>query len=82
MVLLSVTLTRIERTKTFPLNNWNDLFIVGDFGLVSHYNGSSWKHYDMSLPNANFYSVSVKGNTVAAVGQDGNNAVITIGRRN
>ncbi|MCL6098919.1 MAG: glucosyl transferase [Bacteroidetes bacterium] len=63
-------------------NNWNDLFIVGDFGLVSHYNGSSWKHYDMSLPNANFYSVSVKGNTVAAVGQDGNNAVITIGRRN
>ena len=63
-------------------NNWNDLFIVGDFGLVSHYNGSSWKHYNMSLPTANFYSVSVKGNIVAAVGQDGDNAVITIGRRN
>jgi hypothetical protein len=62
-------------------NDWNDLFVVGDFGLVSHFNGITWEHYNIGLPMANLYSVSVKGNVVTAVGQDGSKAVVIVGRR-
>lgn len=62
-------------------NNWNDVVIVGDFGLVSHFNGLTWKHYNIELPLTNFYSVSIKRNMVTAVGQNGNEAVIIVGRR-
>lgn len=62
-------------------NAWNNVFTVGDFGLVSHFNGSTWKHYNVNLPMANFYSVSIKENMVTAVGQNGDKAVILIGKR-
>ena len=65
-------------------NSYNDIMVVGSQGEVLHYNGNSWKSFrdQTSLGYGNYYSVSVKGNTVVAVGQDGDNAVITIGRRN
>ena len=50
----------------------NDIFIVGDFGLVSHFNGAIWKHYTVNeLPNllGNYYSVVLKSNIMVAVGQ-------------
>jgi hypothetical protein len=63
----------------------NDIFIVGDFGLVSHYNGITWHHYrGNELPNLNgsYYSVDYKNNSMVAVGQlnDGQ-AIITLGRK-
>jgi hypothetical protein len=67
-------------------NDWNDIFIVGAFGLVSHFNGSSWNHYAGTvLPSLNglWNSVSVKDNCVVAVGElVGNQAIILRGRRN
>jgi hypothetical protein len=50
----------------------NDIFIVGDFGLVSHYNGIIWHHYTGNeLPdlNGSFYSVDFKNNIMVAVGE-------------
>jgi hypothetical protein len=50
----------------------NNVFIAGDFGLVSHFNGVTWKHYTGNeLPNllGNYYSVNLKNNIMVAVGQ-------------
>jgi len=63
-------------------NDWNDVIVTGDFGLISHFNGLNWQHYEIELPWSNLYSVSVKGNIVVTVGQDGDYAVIAIGKRN
>ncbi len=70
-------------------NGPNDIYVVGDFGLIMHFNGSTW--FDCSqqvnLPNSVFYGVGVKGNTVVAVGQTvsgsvGGAALILVGNRN
>ena len=58
----------------------NDVFAVGTFGLIAHYNGSTWKVLDGNT-SATFFSVSVKGDMVIAVGVDGANAAILVGRR-
>jgi hypothetical protein len=67
-------------------SDWNNVFIVGSFGLVSHYNGSTWRHYAGSeLPSLNglWNSVCVKNNCVVAVGElVGNQGIILRGRRN
>ncbi len=65
-------------------NSYNDIFVVGGFGEILHYNGKNWKSYYEStkLVYGNYYSVAVRGNIAVAVGQDGDNAVITIGKRN
>lgn len=84
--------TRWQLDQTQPLiyrrkirgNAWNDLFIVGDFGLVSHYNGSTWKHYTGNgLPTffGLWSSVAVKGNTMVAVGEIDDRAIILRGNR-
>ena len=62
-------------------NAWNDVFIVGSYGLVSHYNGSTWKHYTGSeLPNlaGTYYRVAVKGSIVVAVGDLANGRAIVL----
>jgi len=46
----------------------NDIFVVGDFGLVAHYNGLSWKVY----PEVNFAlytSLDFKEDFMMAAGQ-------------
>lgn len=65
-------------------NSYSDIIVVGSQGEVLHYNGKSWISFrdQTSLGYGNYYSVSIKGDIVAAVGQDGDNAVIIIGRRN
>jgi hypothetical protein len=84
---------RWQQDETHPLlfkrrirgNDWNDIFIVGDFGVVSHYNGKTWHHYrGNELPNLNgsYYSVSFSGNIVTAVGDlDNGQAIILRGNR-
>jgi len=50
----------------------NNIFLVGDYGLVSHFNGVTWKHFTGNeLPNllGNYYSVDIKNNIMVAVGQ-------------
>lgn len=60
----------------------NDIYAVGDFGLLAHYNGVSWKVYDNLLMNGIYSSVAVKGNLIVAVGSKNAQAIITVGRRN
>jgi hypothetical protein len=65
-------------------NAGNDLVVVGDFGIVGHYNGVNWKVYDkLKLPNGNYESVAMKGNLVIAAGWYGQSgrAVVAVGKR-
>lgn len=62
----------------------NDVFVVGSFGEVVHYNGYSWHRYfaDVPLPSGAYASVAVRGNLVMAVGDiGGTRAIVLIGRR-
>ncbi len=60
----------------------NDVFVVGDFGLVSHFNGVRWQTFpQLSFSNGQYNSVSVNGNTVIAVGEVGSYATVLIGKR-
>lgn len=63
-------------------NHQNDVFIVGSFGEVLHYNGVHWQSYksETALRNGTFGSVAVKGNLVIASGFDGAQAVILVGK--
>jgi len=65
-------------------NGLNDIFVVGDFALLAHYNGYSWRVYQelLQLPFCSFNSISVSENIIAIVGYLGNQALIIIGRRN
>lgn len=65
-------------------NYYNDIIVVGSQGESLHYNGKNWKSFieQTSLSYGNYYSVAIKGNIAVTVGQDGDNAVIAIGRRN
>ena len=68
----------------------NDIWVVGAFGLVSHFNGKSWHHYmGRELPKftGNFENVVVTKHVIVAVGEriDSNNlnskGIILVGRR-
>jgi hypothetical protein len=67
-------------------NGPNDVFVVGDFGMVVHYNGASWRNYqtDGSLPyvpDGIWVSIAVNKNLAVAVGLIGNKAAMLVGRR-
>jgi hypothetical protein len=62
----------------------NDVFVVGSFHEVVHYNGSTWYNYKSEIPYSSggaFGSVVIKGNTAIIVGYDGAQAVTLIGKR-
>ncbi len=66
-------------------NGSNDIITCGGNGYLSHFNGKTWKDYtgnQLELISGNYYSVSIKGNSVAAVGAlaEGK-AIAVIGRR-
>jgi hypothetical protein len=66
-------------------NSMSDVFIVGHYGLVSHYNGVSWDSF-LAL-DGTFNGLATKGNVVVAVGQEsvgfaGGQAVVLVGKRN
>lgn len=49
----------------------NDVFLVGDFGLVAHFNGLSWRNYTgVELPYGDsiYVGVDIKGDIVSIVG--------------
>ena len=69
-------------TRKVRANHENDVFVVGDFGLMCHYNGLNW-HICLSLvPNSSLLSVDVKEDLVVIVGTDGSHAYIIRGTRN
>jgi hypothetical protein len=62
---------------------WNDVFGVGDFGEVLHYNGQTWKSYlsETGLPGGLYYAVAYNGKLILAVGEDPPKAIVLTGRR-
>jgi hypothetical protein len=61
----------------------NDIFLVGSYGDVVHFNGSTWKSFQgqTGMAVGNYWSVALKGNLSIAVGGNGDRAVVAIGRR-
>jgi hypothetical protein len=61
----------------------NDVFVVGSFMEVVHFNGSTWKNYDSEIPFASGATggVSVSEHLVISVGLMGQQAIAIIGRR-
>jgi hypothetical protein len=66
-------------------SNANDLFVVGDYTRVWHYNGLTWKMLNSGASTRPLYGLAVKANFVVAVGADYSTiparAVIYAGRR-
>ncbi len=69
-------------TRKVRANHENDVFVVGDFGLMCHYNGLDWHIYPSLVPNSSLLSVDVKEDLVVIVGTDGSHAYIIKGTRN
>jgi len=66
-------------------NELNDIVVCGSSGYLSHFNGLFWRHYlGDELPNfyGGYARISLKDNTLVAVGVQGNNDILAIGRRN
>ncbi len=68
----------------------NDIWIVGGYGLVSHFNGYTWYNYlenDLPKISGNYYSVAVTKKYVVIVGLVltnngyGANGIIVLGKR-
>ena len=65
-------------------NSMNDVFVVGSFGEVVHFNGVSWHSYfeRYHLPNGAYSSLAVSDHLVIAVGDIGAyRGIALIGRR-
>jgi len=63
-------------------NGANDVFVVGIFNLLAHYNGSTWQTY-FEGESGDYVSVAIKGDMVVAVGEtNSSKALIAIGKRN
>jgi hypothetical protein len=62
----------------------NDVFVVGSFGEVVHFNGFSWQKYfsDVPIPSGYLGFVEIKGNLMMATGQvNASRGIVLIGRR-
>ena len=64
----------------------NDVVVAGGYGVVSHFNGSTWRHYTSTgeLPTftGNYYAVAISEHLIVAVGgTDHTPAIVAIGRR-
>ena len=62
-------------------NGSNDLFAAGHLQIIIHYNGKSWYSYFESNPATVYYDIKVKNDLIVAVGTNGPQAVMMIGRR-
>jgi len=56
-------------------NDINDIFVVGDFGFLAHFNGLNWYIYKNHTVDL-FQSIDFKNNLVINVGRRGKKAVI------
>ena len=63
-------------------SNFNDVFLVGNYGRVVHYNGVTWKDYGCPVSFNGWYGkCQSKNNIMVAVGSDSYYARLIIGRR-
>ena len=64
-------------------NNINDIFTVGAFGEILHYNGFRWKSYlpELGTFSGSYGSLDIKENLVTITGFESSKAKITIGHR-
>jgi hypothetical protein len=63
----------------------NDVFVVGDFGDLIHFNGESWFNYKALVGNnvGSYHAVAAKGNLIVAVGYSNDQtAAVAVGKRN
>ena len=58
-----------------------NIFVVGAFGFVMHYNGQSWHYYDELYTQNILKSVAVLEDEIFAVGLDGLKAYIYHGKK-
>jgi hypothetical protein len=65
-------------------NALNDVFVVGAFGEILHYNGISWKSFlnELGLINGSYRPIVCKGDLVVIAGGEGSQAKILLGKRN
>ena len=63
-------------------NSKNDLFVVGDFGLLAHYNGLNWRQYPEAASALVYASLDFKDNLMVTVGYTQTKAVIQFMIRN
>jgi hypothetical protein len=54
----------------------NDIYVVGHFGVLVHYNGLTWYSYTKFNEIDKFFSLDVKNDIVVAVGEKGGKAII------
>jgi len=63
----------------------NDIIVVGDYGMIWHFNGLTWKKMTAESSDLILYSADIKGNVAIAVGTDYKSIVtrglILVGRR-
>jgi hypothetical protein len=80
-----------QREESFPLyynnivrgSSINNIFVGSDFGLLSHFNGITWRHFVDFEKNATLRGLAVSGDVVVAVGALTSwEAVVIIGKAN
>jgi hypothetical protein len=62
----------------------NNIVVSGSNGLVSHFNGYSWKHYlNSELPyfTGRFLSAGINNNIIVATGWKEQKSIVLIGKR-
>jgi len=64
-------------------NGINDIFVVGAFGEILHFNGANWYSYINQLGtfSGSYSSLDTKGNLVVITGFESGKSKITIGKR-
>jgi hypothetical protein len=75
-----VTEIPLYYTESIRGDGLNDIIVVGDFGLLAHFNGTSWKVYDNPVADI-YYSCAVRENLVVAVGMKGNSGFIVVANK-
>ncbi len=59
----------------------NDVFVVGHFGLLAHYNGVNWREYPEAATALVYTSLDYKNDLMVTVGYTQREGVIQIFRR-
>ena len=77
---------KIDEIPSFYSNsirgeNLNEIFVCGDYGLLSHFNGIAWKTYNELRINGIYHSLAIKNEIVVVVGEINRSAIVIIGNR-
>jgi hypothetical protein len=89
----SLNLSQIwERDVSFPSlykdavrgTHFNNIVVSGSNGLLSHFNGFSWRHYagvELPIFSGRYYGVDISDEKIVAVGYNGTQAIIRVGEK-